>query len=207
MIKGSMTQNAFSSQPPPKPRAALRTFLLGGLLPVLAFTIVENVYGAAAGVIAGIVFGVGELIYEYSTLRKLSWITIMSNALIVVLGGLSLVENSGAFFKLQPAILFMVFALFVVGSSLVKKPFLVAMARKQRPDLPETALAHMSGLNLRMGICLFGIGLIGVHAAFFWSTAAWATFKAVGAPALMVGYMVLDMLIVRWWRSRGSRGR
>ena len=188
----------------PAAGSQLKNFLLGGLLPIVAFTVVEAVYGAKAGLIAGIVLGLAEVIYEYITLGKVQRITIGSNALVVLLGGLALFENNPAFFKLQPAVVILVFAGVVIGSSILKKPLLVALLKKQRPDVPKAIVEHMRGLNLRMGICLIAVGLVGVHSAFYWSTAYWAAYKAVGAPVLMVVYAVLDVVIVRWIKIRAS---
>ena len=43
----------------PPQASPLRALLLGGLLPVIAFTVIEEVYGTLWGLIAGMVFGVG----------------------------------------------------------------------------------------------------------------------------------------------------
>lgn len=171
--------------------------LIASLLPVLIFTVIEELYGTQAGLIAGVVFGVGEVLYEWKTLGKPQPLTLGVNAMVLVLGGISLFESNAVFFKLQPAILVFVMAFALIGSSLMKKPFLVAFAKKQRPDLPEVVLARLSGLNLRMGFCLVAIGVIGVYAAFEWSTAWWATYKAVGAPVLLILYMGIDLALLK----------
>jgi intracellular septation protein A len=93
----------------------------------------------------------------------------------------------------------------LIGSSIAKKPFLVALAKKQRPDLPEIALQRLGGLNLRMGLFMIVVGLLGVYAAFYWPTAWWAAFKAIGAPILMIVYMLIDLAIVGHRARRGPR--
>ena len=40
------------------------------------------------------------------------------------------------------------------------------------------------------------------YGAFYWSTAVWATFKAVGAPVLMIAYTAIDFSILRWRMRR-----
>jgi intracellular septation protein len=175
----------------------VQAFLLGGLLPVVAFTVIEGVYGTAAGLVAGMVFGAGEMLYEYWSRRKIQGITIASNMLVVGLGGLSLIENNGVFFKLQPAILTFAFAGFLLGSGLMKRPLLLALARKQRGDLPPAAEALLTALNWRLGLCMIAIGLVGVYAAFYWSTVAWASFKALGAPVLLGLYMAIEFLFAK----------
>lgn len=180
----------------------MKQFLLGGLLPVLAYVAIEAIYGTVAGLIAGIVLGIGEMVYEYVTLKKVQGITIISNLLVIVLGGVSLFESDPTFFKLQPAILCFAFAGFLLISSWMGKPMLVEMMRKQRPDAPPEAFELVGKMNFRVGLMMIVIGIVGVHAAYHWSTAAWATYKGVGVPALLLVYMLIEVVIVRLRRNR-----
>ncbi len=203
----SSTSPNSSIQPvAPKPKGAgIKSIIFGGLLPIIAFALVENFYGTLGGLIAGIAFGVGELSYELIRFRKVQWITIVGNALVIVLGGLSLLEDNPVFFKLQPAILIFVFAGLLIGSSIIGKPFLVEMSRKQMPDAPEVVRQHLARMNLRVGFCLVGIGALSVYAAYAWSTAAWATLKAVGAPVILVIYMGAEIIVVRYRAKKRRR--
>lgn len=182
-------------------RGQARTLILS-LLPVGVFILIEALYGTVAGIIAGAVSGVGEIAYEYWKNGRVDRLTIVSNLLVLGLGGLSLYEDNGAFFKLQPAILLFVFAAALIGSSLLGRPLLVLLAQKQRPDLPPLAVERLRGFNFRMGLCLTAIGALGAYGAFYWSTAVWATFKAVGAPVLMIAYTAIDFSILRWRMRR-----
>src|SRR4051812_47233703 len=105
-------------------QAAVRNFLLGGMLPIIAFAVVEQIYGTIGGVIAGVVFGGGEILWEYKRLGKVQGITWLSNGLVLVLGIASIWEGSGVYFKLQPAVFMVVFAAIFLGSSVMRKPFL-----------------------------------------------------------------------------------
>jgi hypothetical protein len=44
------------------------------VLPVIAFAVVEEWYGPIGGVIAGALFGAGELIYEYLRDESAPWL-------------------------------------------------------------------------------------------------------------------------------------
>lgn len=178
--------------------------LVASLLPVIAFAIVEEVYGTKAGLIAGLALAIFELSFEWKTLGRPQTITIVSNVLVLVLGALSLYESNATFFKLQPAILVFVFAFLLIGSSYLRKPFLVGLMKKQRPDLNQVGENLLGGLNLRMGIALLFAGLVGVYAAFYWPTAWWASYKAVGVPAFIIVYMFADIQV---WRRRQRRSR
>lgn len=179
--------------------------LIASLLPVLIFAGIEELYGTTAGLIAGVIFGVGEVLYEWRVFGRPQPVTVGANALVLILGAISLFEDDAVFFKLQPAILVFVMAGAFIGSSLARKPLLVALAKKQRPDLPDIAIERMAGLNLRMGLSLVAIGLLGVYAAFEWPTAWWATYKAVGAPVLLITYMLVDIAILKRQSKRGAK--
>jgi intracellular septation protein len=188
--------------PPSIQKPSAKMLLLGGLLPVIAFTVVEEIYGTKGGLVAGILFGAGEMIYEYVNQGKVQKITIGANLLVVILGALSLIEEDGVWFKMQPAIMLVIFALFMLGSSLMKKPFLVAMARKQNPTLPEPVAKLLAGMNFRLSFVFLGLAALSVYAALHWSTAAWATLKGVGTPILLVVYMVIEVVVVRILKGR-----
>jgi intracellular septation protein len=177
---------------------AIRNFLLGGLLPLLAFVLVEQFYGTMGGIIAGLLFGLGEVAWELWRHGRVQGITILSNALVLVLGLLSLWEEDGVFFKLQPAIFMLVLSLLFLFSSALGKPFLVAAARKQNPHLPEIALKRMRGMNTRLGFLFALLAALSAYSAFYWSTAAWAFLKAAGLPLLLVLYMALEFLWMRF---------
>jgi intracellular septation protein len=184
-------------------KAAIRNFLLGGLLPVAAFVVVEQICGTIGGVIAGIVFGGGEIIWEFRRNGKVQGITWLSSGLVLVLGLASLWEGNGVFFKLQPAVFLLVFALIFLGTSALRRPFLAEMARKQNPDIPPEILARFHGINTRLGVFFLFLTALSVHSAFYWSTAAWAALKAAGLPALTALYVAAEVLWIRFSARRG----
>lgn len=184
--------------PPRSNRSQILLLLFGGVLPVLAFALVEEHYGVLWGTIAGMAFGFGEIVYEKLRLGKVSGLTWFSNALILGLGAISLISQEGVWFKLQPAVLLASFGAILLGSSILKRPLMVAMAQKQRPDLPIEALGHLRKFNFRLAWLFFGLAAIGVHAALTWSVEAWAFFKSVGVVLLMVAYFAVEFGVQRW---------
>lgn len=53
-----------------KAKSQALALFFGGLLPVIAFTVIEEKYGTVAGLIAGIVFGLGEVLFETIKYKK-----------------------------------------------------------------------------------------------------------------------------------------
>ena len=52
---------------PSKPKSQAVALIFGGLLPVIAFTVIEDQYGPLWGTVAGMTFGIGEIIFEKVT--------------------------------------------------------------------------------------------------------------------------------------------
>lgn len=182
----------------PGKKKALSLFF-GGLLPILAFTVIESKYGIIAGLIAGMVFGIGEIIYEYISVKKVSTITWVGNGLILMLGGVSLLSNEGIWFKLQPAILEFGFFVFLLGSWMLKRPLLKLMIEKQNPETPDFVKAQLSGMTLRLSFFMLLHSLLAVWAAFYWSTEAWVILKGIGLTVSMVIYMIGEII---WAKAR-----
>lgn len=180
-------------------KKAFLSFFFGGLLPVIAFTVIEEKYGTVAGIIAGMVFGGGEILWEAIAYRKVSAITWGGNALILILGAISLKANEGIWFKLQPSIMELVFAVVFIGSTLLGKPLLLSLAEKQGQKISEPMREFFPGLNIRIGIFFILHAALAAWAAFYWSTSAWAILKGVGFTVSFIVYMFAEMF---WMRKR-----
>ena len=175
----------------------MTALFFGGLLPVILFTVIEEKYGTLAGLIAGMIFGCGEIIYELIRYKKVNTITWIGNGMILGLGAISLFTSEGYWFKLQPAILEFVFFIILLGSWFLKKPFLKIMVEKQNPDIPEVVKNRLSGMTFRLSFFFLIHAIIATYAAFYWTTANWALLKGVGLTVSMILYMLLEGLTMR----------
>lgn len=181
----------------PTPKAQALSLFFGGLLPVILFTVIEEKYGTMAGLIAGMIFGFGEIVYELIRYKKVSTITWIGNGMLLGLGAISLFTNEGIWFKLQPAIFELLFFVILFFSWLMKKPFLKVMAEKQNPNLPEPVKAKLSGITLRLSFFFLFHAILATYAAMYWSTEAWAMLKGVGLTVSMIVYMVIEGFVMR----------
>lgn len=186
-----------TTQKPAALKSQALAFFFGGLLPVIAFTVIEEKWGTVAGLIAGMVFGTGEIIYELIRYKKVSLITWIGNGLLLLLGGISLISNDGIWFKLQPALFEYGFFIFLFGSWILKKPFLLLMLEKQNPTAPDFLKQKMSGFTFRLSLFFLGHALIATWAAYKWSTESWALLKGVGLTSSMIVYMIFEVIFAR----------
>jgi intracellular septation protein len=183
--------------PGSSPKSQAAALFFAGLVPVIAFTLIEEYYGTVAGLIAGMVFGVGEICYELYKHKRVQKITWIGNGLLLVLGGVSLISSEGIWFKLQPALMEGAFAFALVVSWLIKKPLLVVLAEQQGQALPDFVKTRMGGITFRCGIFFAIHTVLAVWAALHWSTTAWALLKGVGLTVSLILYMAVEMIILR----------
>jgi intracellular septation protein len=179
----------------PKSQAAGMFF--AGILPVIAFTLIEEYYGTMAGLIAGMIFGVGEIIHELYKYKKVQKITWFGNGMLLSLGAISLISSEGIWFKLQPAIMEAAFTLMLWGSFIAKKPLLTFLAEQQGHQFPDFIKVRFRGLTFRVGLFFAIHAGIATWAALKWSTTAWALLKGIGLTVSFIIYLVLEGLLLR----------
>jgi len=182
------------------------SFFFGGLLPIIAFSIIEDRYGPLWGTVAGMIFGVGEILYEKIRLKKVSAITWIGNLMILGLGSLSIISQDGIWFKLQPALFEFFFTALLWGSLIVKKPLLPMMAEKQGTQIHPVVLPLMTGMTFRLGLFFAIHAAIATWAALAWTTAQWALLKGVGLTVTFVIYLGVELLWIRRCVQKSHRG-
>jgi intracellular septation protein len=181
----------------------LRTLLLGGLLPVILFTVIEESFGIIWGLIAGMAASLFEVAWEWKKQGKVDAITWVGSGAMLALGGISLATQEGVWFRLQPALLEGMMGLALVGSVLAGKPFLNAMAKKQGTlsQIPPEALpffeGRLKGLTFRVGLFFLAHAVLATWAALYWSVRAWAVLKGVGFTVSFFAYLGVEMWLMR----------
>lgn len=183
---------------PSSPKQAALSFFFAGLLPVIAFTLIEETYGTIAGLIAGLIFGCGEIVYEWFRFRKVSKITWFGNGLLIGLGLISLISSEGIWFKLQPAIMEAAFGFALWGSLFTQKSLLQWMMEMQGQTPPPLILPRLRGLCFRLGVFFVIHALLATWAAFEWSSQNWALLKGLGLTISFVFYLVLEGFWIRY---------
>ena len=188
---------------PKENKAELRALLLGGILPLVVYTVVEEMYGIVAGLICGMVLGVLEITFEKLKHGKVETITWIGNGLLLGLGSVSLLTQEGVWFRLQPAILEAGMAAVLIISVITEKPFLLLLARKQKtiekmpPVMQPLFEKFLSGFTLRIAIFFLLHAGLAAYAALYWSTRAWMLLKGVGFTSSFIVYGLIEVLFFR----------
>jgi intracellular septation protein len=187
----------------------LRSFLVGGVVPIVLYTVIEEYFGTWWGLIAGMAFGLGEMMWEWRTQGRVDPMTWGGNGMLLILGGVSLFTQEGIWFKLQPALIEGILVLVLWASVCTGKPILLTLAQKQRvfpqrledqfpPLVAQLVRQSLQGMTFRLGVFFAIHALLSVWAALYWSTAAWAALKGIGLTVSLILYWVVESLVLRY---------
>lgn len=169
--------------------------LFGALLPLVVFWFVEEYWGLKAALVVGCVTAVLEVSWEKWSAGKVSFLTLSSNALVLGLGAVSFIMDSGVAFKLQPAVMELGMAVFMLvvrkrGSSFLFRSFHEVKGIEQ--EKKDALLAQpwfvnrINSLDNRM-VAFFVIhGLVLTAVALWGSTRQWILLKGVLFYVLLV---------------------
>lgn len=173
--------------------------LLFALIPLVLFWAVEEYFGLKAALIVGSIAAVIELTYEKIKYKKISFMTLVSNGLVLGLGAVSYVMDSGVAFKLQPAVMELGMAFVMIATRFKGEPFIVRtfqdfkgldLEKKEAIMKQSWFIKRLKSLDHRMVIFLILHGLALIWAALYGSTRIWILLKGVLFYVLLVVVML-----------------
>jgi intracellular septation protein A len=176
-----------------------------GLVPVVIFWFVEDKFGTVWGLIAAMVWAVGECVYEYLKFHKVEGLTLFSTGLVLVLGGVGALLDKSILFKFQPVIMEFVFAGVLVWGGRKGEPLLLKMAKKSKPEVfgsmkPEVLnlqTVQMQRMTRNLIFVLLGHGILLSVVAVRGTTGQWAFWKGVGFNVLLLFWAAIEFLRMR----------
>jgi isopentenyldiphosphate isomerase/intracellular septation protein A len=158
-----------------KSRKLLLSFL-PGFAPILAYILVDALFGEKIGLFAGIALGLGEFFFILVKEKRLDRFTLLDTALLVAMGALSWILRAPVFFKLKPAVSEAVLGCVIVAGALGPHRFFLPYMEKKlgTGEISENMARRMLRMVAGFGaLSVFHSALTAV-AALFWSKAAWA---------------------------------
>ncbi len=181
--------------------------LLLGILPLLAFVIIDSVLNQKAALISAIILAVLEAIVSYILFHEIDLVTIFSLTLVILLAVTAYKQNSSFLFKMQPVILSLFLGAALVISYAYNKPILYMMMLKYQNQMPVQikeqithpyfiALFRLSTFTL--GIALFVHALVTYIAAIKLSNWWWIALRGIGFYVLcFIAMMVANIIVSR----------
>jgi len=172
-------------------------------LPVVAFAVTYWVTKDFNLAILVIMVAVGmQVIVTYALTRKVQKMVLISAALVIVLGGISLLLKNDLVFKWKPTVLNWAFALIFLGSQFIgAKPVVQRIMESVAKDEIRLKAPHWRSLNL-MWVAFFMLsGAANIYVAYSFEEAVWVNFKLFGLLGLTLVFMILQAL---WISSKAE---
>ncbi len=105
-----------------------------GILPVLAFVILESLAGKRMAIAIALLLAFGEVVFSLAVYGTIDELTILAFVIVLIAGALSIKTDNDLYFKLQPAVVSTLFALIMlVYYFLLDRPLLNLMMHKYFP--------------------------------------------------------------------------
>jgi intracellular septation protein len=176
-------------------------YFLLSFIPAVAYWLLETYSTMEIALVGGIVLGVLEMLLEKKITGHVHTLSKLNVSLIVALGGISLIAQKGIWFKLQPTM-----TGFAVGAFLLYQKFKgqslmyqMLIDMQQTPPLPRDVYKKM---EWHICLFLFLFALYMAHIAINETTARWLFWKTAGFYIAFGGFMVLEIIYLRWFLGR-----
>jgi intracellular septation protein len=162
---------------------------LADFFPILLFFVayqLYDIYVATAVAIASSALQVGYLWLSRKKVEKMHLITL---ALLVVFGGLTLLLRDPVFIKWKPTVVNWLFAAAFGGSQLIGQKTVVERMMGHAVELPRSIWTR---LNVSWTLFFLCSGLLNLYVAFNFSEETWVNFKLFGMLGLTLVFVIVQ---------------
>ncbi|MBN1406724.1 MAG: NUDIX domain-containing protein [Calditrichaceae bacterium] len=166
-----------------------------GFIPIFVFIVADSIWGTETGLIVAIAVGLAYLFYYLIRYKRLEKFILFDTALIVLLGGVSILLHDEIFFKLKPALIELILVIILGIHAFSSKPILLMMSKRFMGDidLGSDQVKLMRQMSQVMFILFLLHTALIVYSAYFWSKEVWA-FISGG-----LFYIIFGLVFVGQW--------
>jgi len=170
--------------------------------PLLLFFGTFKLYGIYAATLAAIIGSALQVAIYWLKTRSFEKMHLITLAILVVMGGLTLFLKDDRFIKWKPTILYWIFSVIILGSHLIGKSTIMEKLMGSQISMPS---AIWSKVNLSWGLFFLVAGALNVYMAFYYGgsdmtdenrTEIWVNFKVFGLMALTLAFAVIQALLI-----------
>lgn len=176
-----------SAQAPPWLKPAVD---YGPLAVFFASYLILGLMAATAALIAASLIA---LPLAWSMERRVPVVPLVTAAIVVVFGGLTLWLQDETFIKMKPTIVQAIFALVLLGGLTVGRPLLKPLLGPVMPPMSDRAWRQFT---LRYGLFFVAMAALNELVWRTQSTDFWVTFKVIGLPALTFLFILAQIPFV-----------
>lgn len=157
-------------------RTELIKKLLPGFIPLFVFIAADEIWGTQVGLIVALAVGCIELAITYWREKRFDRFVLIDTALLLALGGISILLDNDIFFKLKPAIIEGLLCAVLGLSAFTKFDLMGGMTQRYLKgiEMTETIQLQFKKTLKSMFWIFSGHTLLVLFSAFFMSKEAWA---------------------------------
>ncbi len=173
--------------------------LLPGFVPILVFILIDELWGTTAGLVAALVIGAAELLWIWMKERRFERFVLFDTALLMALGGISLILQNEIFFKLKPGLVQLIVCAVLGVSAFTEVNVLGLMGKRYLKNMElnvEQAQQMRGYMKLLFWVFIAHTALV-FYATFFLSHAAWA-FISGGLFYILFGLLAVGV----FWKQK-----
>ena len=173
---------------PEKPKLNPRLKLALDLGPLVLFFAANARFGLFVGTGALMIAAVTALAVSYAMTRQWPIMPVVTVALVLVFGGLTLALHDETFIKLKPTIVYVLFGGTLLGGYIFEKPLLAIVLDSVFHLTPE----GWRKLTLRWAVFFFALAVLNEAIWRTQSTDFWVNFKVFGFTAITFVFAALQ---------------
>lgn len=156
------------------------------IFPVLLFFIAFKLYGIYVATVVGIVTTFLQVIINRVWLGKWDRKQIITLAVFLIFGGMTLYFHNPIFVKWKPTIVFWIFAIAIIFSQLfTQKPLMQRLMENMLQGKGDVPLNIWKKLNIIWALFFIVLGSINLYIAYYFSNDAWVNFKFYGVTCAL----------------------
>ena len=162
------------------------------LFPILlffgAYTATNDIYLATGVTIVATIAQVAYCWIRHRHVEKMLWISL---ALIVVMGGLTIIFHNKQFIMWKPTVLYWLFSVVIVGAWHLKQNNLIEKLMGASMDLPRPIWTRVM---YAWALFFLAMGALNIFVFHTFDEAIWVKFKVFGTLALTLIFVVAQSL-------------
>ena len=180
--------------------------LIIGILPLLAFVILDSFFGMKAGLIVAILLAAAETVFSYYYFGEIDSVTIASLVLVCLMAAVALAKNSRMVFLFQPVILSAGLGIYLLVSFMMGHPIFLEMALKYQHLFPENIQQMLSipkireiysNLSVTAGFGCILHAVLTAFAALRLNKWWWIAVRGIGGHIILVFAFLLAAFFAR----------
>jgi|SRR5579885_1361252 intracellular septation protein len=176
------------------------------IFPVFLFFLAFKFYGIYIATVAGIVTTLIQVVItRIWLLGKWDKKQLITLAVFLVFGGMTLYFHNPIFIKWKPTVVFWIFSLAILVSQFfTRKPIMQRLMENMFQDKATVPDQIWKKLNLIWAVFFISLGAVNLYIAYYFSNDAWVNFKFYGVTGALFIFSIFQALYLTRYMIEGK---